>query len=173
MPGSIHQLLVEDHRRLEALLTCAAADPGAMGLDAYREFRSGLLRHIGMEENILIPAAHGARGGQPLPIAAKIRLDHGALASLLVPPPSPEIITAIRAILSDHNLLEEGPEGLYETCEKLVGNVLTTLVEKLRAAPYPRLRPHVTNAMVLEALRGALARAGYDWDELVDKLWER
>ena len=46
--------LVEDHRRLEALLHQAVAhvDQGA-----YAQFRAGLLRHIGMEEKILIPAA--------------------------------------------------------------------------------------------------------------------
>jgi len=105
MPGFIHQMLFEDHKRLEDLLALAETDTGARGVGAYEEFRSGLLRHIGMEENILIPSAHRARGGVRLSMAEKIRLDHGALAALLVPPPTSEIIACIKAILSGHNLL--------------------------------------------------------------------
>jgi hypothetical protein len=37
-----------------------------------------------MEEKVLLPFAQKKRGGEPLPIAAKLRLDHGALAALLV-----------------------------------------------------------------------------------------
>lgn len=86
MPGPIYQLLAEDHRRMEALLALAAPDPEASGLDAYGEFQAALLRNIRMEEKILIPAALRARGRDSLPIADEIRLDHGALAALLVPP---------------------------------------------------------------------------------------
>jgi hypothetical protein len=43
-----------------------------------------------MEEKVLLPAAQKARGGEPLQIAAKLRLDHGALAALLVPTPTAE-----------------------------------------------------------------------------------
>jgi Hemerythrin HHE cation binding domain len=129
MPGLIYQMLAEDHRRLEDLLALAEADPGARGGGAYEEFRSGLLRHMGMEENILIPSAHRARGGERLPMADRIRLDHGALAALLAPPPTPEIIACIKAILSGHNLLEEGKDGLYKTCEQLAGSVIILVVD--------------------------------------------
>lgn len=166
MPGPIYQLLAMGHRRLESLLARAALIPGRLDLEAYGEFRAELLRHIGMEENILIPAAQRARRGGPLPMAARLRLDHGALAALLVPPPTLGIVAAIRAILSVHNLAEEGTGGLYETCEELAGDDLGMLTERLRDAPYPRLKPHVSNARVDEATRRALARAGYDFDVL-------
>lgn len=74
-----------------------------------------------MEEKILLPAIQRLRGSEPLPVAARLRLDHGALASLLMPMPTPAVITAIRAILAAHNQLEEGPGGLYETCDELAG----------------------------------------------------
>ena len=167
MPGLIYQLLVEDHRRMEGLLTLAAADTGTCGAGAYEEFRSVLLRHIGMEEKILIPSARRARGGERLPMADRIRLDHGALAALLVPPPAPEIIVCIKAILSGHNLLEEGEDGLYEICERLASDEFGVIMEKLRNYPCPRLKPHVSSPVVLDAARRALARAGYEWDELV------
>ena len=47
-----------------------------------------------------------------LPLAAKPRLDHGALAALLVLTPTNSIIAAIRAILAAHNPIEEGPDGV-------------------------------------------------------------
>jgi len=143
MPGPIYQMLAGDHRRMEELLTLAAADIGTRSAAAYGEFRSTLPRHIGMEENILIPAAHQARGGERLPMADRIRLDHGALAALLVPPPSREIIACIQAILSGHNLLEEGQDGLYETFERLAADQCGALLEKLRAYPCPPLNAEI------------------------------
>ena len=106
----ITDFLVEDHRRLEALLQQAVAHAADQG--AYAQFRAGLLRHIGMEEKILIPAAQRLRGGEPLGIASKLRLDHGALGTLLIPTPTAAVIAGIRGILKEHNILEEGPGGL-------------------------------------------------------------
>jgi hypothetical protein len=100
------------------------------------------------------------RGGQPLPIAAKLRLDHGALAALLVPTPTPSIVAAIRAILKDHNVIEEGPGGLYEQCEKLAGAEADEILDALRNAPEVRVAPHNDGPNVMEAMRRALANAG-------------
>lgn len=47
--------------------------------NAYAEFRVRLLRH--WEQRVLLPEARPARGGKPLPIASKLRLDHGAYRS--------------------------------------------------------------------------------------------
>jgi hypothetical protein len=80
-----------------------------------------LLKHIGIEEKILLAAAQRHRDGAPLAVAAKLRLDHGALAALLVPTPTPRIIAAIRAILKLHNPIEEDPGGMYEQSEELAG----------------------------------------------------
>ena len=104
--------LVEDHRRLDGLLQAAVAHPGTVDDHAYAQFRAGLLWHIGMEEKILLPAAQRLRGGEPLPLATKLRLDHGALASLLMPTPTAAILATIQGILADHNVLEEGVAGL-------------------------------------------------------------
>src|SRR5688572_26416660 len=80
----VYRYLAEDHRRLEELLRRATIAEGSIEPGAYMEFRGGLLRHIGMEEKILLPAAQAARSGDPLPLASRLRLDHGALAGLLV-----------------------------------------------------------------------------------------
>jgi hypothetical protein len=51
-----------------------------------------------MEEKILLPAARRWNGGQPLSIAAKLRLDHGAIAALLMPTPTTDIIATLHRI---------------------------------------------------------------------------
>ncbi len=161
MAWKICRLMAGDHARLESLLNRAVARPDLMDRTAYAEFRAGLLRHIGMEEKILLPAAQRFRGGEPLPMAAKLRLDHAALAALLVPTPTRAIVAAVRAILEAHNPLEEGPEGLYEICEQLAGAEADGILDKLLSAPEVSVAPHIDGAKVMDATRRALARAGY------------
>lgn len=160
--GPLTCFLMEDHRRLDALLRSSTADPDQIDESAYNQFRAGLLRHIGMEEKILLPAAQRLRGGEPLPIASKLRLDHGALAALLMAVPTAAIIAAIRGILADHNALEEGPAGLYETCDVLAGPEAERLLAGLRAAPEVNVQPHSDSPAVVTAVRRALERGGYD-----------
>ncbi len=116
-----------------------------------------------MEEKILLPAAQRANGGTPLSIAATLRLEHGAIAALLMPTPTPELITALRSILKKHNKVEEGLDGLYATCDKLAGAETEDLVAKLRAAPAVTVLPHSDTPAVLSAVRRALERAKYEY----------
>ena len=55
-PGPITTLLVEDHRRLDGLLCSSRATADQINQTTYDQFRAGLLRHIGMEEKLLLPA---------------------------------------------------------------------------------------------------------------------
>ena len=73
MQGPIHRYLAADHDRLDDLFRRASADPRTVDLDAYRLFREGLLRHIGMEENVLLPDAQRRGRGVPLAVADRIR----------------------------------------------------------------------------------------------------
>jgi len=157
---TISRLLQDDHVRLDALLA-RAADDGA----AYAEFRKGLLRHIGMEEKVLLPAAQRARGGDPLPPAARLRLDHGALAALLVPTPTPAILRAIHGILVLHNPIEEGADGVYAECDRLLAGESATILARLEAAPAVPVHAHVDSDLVMDALGRALARAGYTLEQ--------
>ena len=50
MLGKIYRYLADDHRRLDALLERAMSDPENIDAAAYAQFRSGLLKHIGVEE---------------------------------------------------------------------------------------------------------------------------
>ena len=158
--GAVARYLAADHVRRDTLLARAA--DGAIDMDAFARFREGLLRHIGMEEKILLPAAQRARGGEPLPEAARLRLDHGALAALRVPTPTLAIIAALRAILARHNAVEEGADGVYAACEALAGADADALLAQLHAAPPVPVNRHVDGPLVENALRRALTRAGYD-----------
>ena len=102
MTGPLSHYLITDHNRLDGLLRESTSDPGGVDLGAYELFRAGLLRHIGLEEKLLLPAARRARGGEPLPIARQLRLEHGVLAALLVPTPTLEIAGEIRRFLERH-----------------------------------------------------------------------
>lgn len=159
--GVLTEFLVADHRRLDGLFQAAVAHPGTINDRAYAQFSAGLLRHIGMEEKILLPAAQRQRGVEPFPIAAKLSLDHGALASLLMPTPTAAILGAIQNIIVDHNVLEEGADWLYETCDALVGPEAESTLAALRAAPDVTVMPYNDNPVVMNAVRRALERGGY------------
>jgi len=163
MSQRIYRFLVDDHVRLSGLLDLATQRSGEIDTAPYAAFRAGLLRHIGMEEKILLPFIQKKRGGDPLPIAAKLRLDHGALASLLVPTPTLGIIATLREVLEKHNPIEEGVGGLYEIGEALAGSEGESLLERLRSAPEVRVAPHADGPFVMESVRRALERAGYEF----------
>jgi Hemerythrin HHE cation binding domain len=160
--GPLSAFFIEDHRRLGALLTSAAAD-GRADAASYAEFRAGILRHIGMEERVLIPAARRARGGAALPLARLLRLDHGAIAALLVPPPSPDIIQRIAALLVPHNEAEERADGLYAVCDELLAAEADALLARLRAYPAVPLAPHQNGPNVHRHIEETLDLARRAW----------
>lgn len=118
-----------------------------------------------MEEKIILPAAKRLRGGDPLPITSKLRLDHGAIATLFIPTPTDAIIARIRGILKEHNTTEESRGGLYETCDELAGSEAAQLLAKLQAAPEVIVLPHSDSPTAMNGVRRARERAGYDFSE--------
>jgi Hemerythrin HHE cation binding domain len=135
MVGAIEAFMTADHQRLDDLLLQAEREDGAIDSEVYARFRRGLLRHIAMEEKVLLPFARTKRGGEPLPIATSLRTDHGRIAKLLVPTPSHELIDELRAALGKHNALEEGPRGLYASCDALAGTEAADVVARLAVQP--------------------------------------
>ena len=142
MPGPLAAWFAADHRRLDALLSRSVADPEAFDLETFEAFRAGLLKHIALEEKILLPAIRQARGGEPLPLARRLRVDHGAIASLLVPTPDAAIVAELRIILEPHNAAEEGPEGLYPACDQLLAASAAALLERVLDYPDVKVAPH-------------------------------
>lgn len=133
--GPIERFMVEDHVRLDRLLQVADPGGGTIDEEAYASFRHDLLRHIGMEEKVLLPYARARRGGEPLPFAATLRADHGQIARLLVESPTPALVESLRDLLARHNPLEEGAGGLYAACDALAGDEAPAVVARLRAQP--------------------------------------
>ena len=143
MSGRIEAFLEADHARLAALLGRATARPGVVDAETFWEFRTGLLKHIGMEERILFPAARAALGGERFSWAGRLREDHGLLASLLVPTPTPERVARIVAILAVHDTIEEGPTGAYADCEAALRPAgVDAVLERLHQAPIPPPAPY-------------------------------
>ena len=163
MPGVLYQYLSGDHDRLDALLERAVAKAGVIDMEPYSEFRKGLLRHISMEEKIVLPAIAKWQGGKKAAIAERLRLDHGAIVSLLVPPPNPSIILTLRSIFSVHNPLEEQEGGLYQLFETLAGSETERMLAELKAAPDVLVLPHNEQPDALEVTKRAVARAGYEF----------
>jgi hypothetical protein len=157
----LYQYLAGDHDRLDRLLSQAVADPAAFGHAAYAAFRTGLLRHISIEEKIVLPAIARFQNGRQAEVAARLRLDHGAIVALLVPPPSPPVVATLVAILQVHNALEEEDGGLYRLLDRLAGAESERLLHLMRTAPEVPVLPFNERSSTLEATRRAVARAGY------------
>jgi hypothetical protein len=166
MPGPLHRFFAEDHRRLQALLERAAAEPDRVDPAPFAEFRAGILRHIGMEEKVLFTAARTARGGEPLPLAGRLRVDHGAIAALLVPTPTPALVSDVVSVLSPHNRREEDPGGAYDQCDSALGPAAAdALVEELRRFPIPLVKPYNDGPEVLAHIEQTLAASRRQWEE--------
>jgi hypothetical protein len=163
MPGVLFQYLAEDHKRLDSLLHKATAKPDVIDMESYAEFRKGLLRHIAMEEKIVLPAIAHLQGSKQAALAGRLRLDHGALVALLVPPPDTSIVLTIRSILQNHNALEEQEGGLYLFFEQFAGPDTERLLAQLKTASDVPVLPHNERPEVLQATRRAVARAGYEF----------
>lgn len=166
MNKPIYQFFTNDHHRIEALLDKAIEKPGTIDMDLYLKFRAGLLTHIKMEEKILFPAAQKANNNVPLPIAAQLRLEHGAITSLMVPPPTAALISVLRYVLEKHDLAEEEPGGMYEACEALTAHQTQEILDQLAQVTEVPVHPHNTAGYAMDAAKRALWRAGYDYDEL-------
>ena len=159
--GGLYAFMAGEHAHLDGLLDKGASEARAIDTEAYERFRERLLRHIRIEERILLPMAQRKRG-QALPVAARLRLDHGALAALLMLPPTVRTFRAVRAVLDAHNPLEEVEGGVYDQCESLAGSETDELLAQIAATPRVPASSWVDSSKVVEAARRVLERAGYD-----------
>ena len=98
---------------------------------------------------------------RPFDVVQRLRLDHGAIAALLVPSPTAAIIATLKAILDGHNAVEEAPDGVYATCDGLLRERVAALVARMEVYPEPPVSPHNDDPTVMPAVRRALERAGY------------
>jgi hypothetical protein len=171
--GPIHRALATDHERLDALLSSAVKPSGEVDLAAYAECRAGLLRHIGIEEKIVFPASQRANGGTPLSIMARLRLEHGALALLLVPTPTADIVKKVRWVLAGHNEVEEASGGVYDACQRLPVGEMETVLEQMRSYPPVKVAPHFDGPAISRRAEDALRAVSRVRTESADAVTSR
>ncbi len=162
MIGAIEELMTADHVRLDSLLRRAERKDGTIDAGTYAAFRGGLLRHIAMEEKVLIPFARAQRQGEPLAVARALREDHALIAKMLVPTPDRALCDTLRTLLARHNALEEGRAGLYAACDALAGDGAGEIVERLRAQPAVPLARHYDGPLLRHQDRIVAARVSHD-----------
>lgn len=167
MNKPIHHFFEKDHLQIEELLNKALEQPNEIDMKYYLQFRTRLLKHIKMEENILFPAAKKIDPELIQKVTPRYRLDHGAITALLVPPPTLSLIKVLRYILEKHNIAEEEQGGLYETCETLTHGQTQELLTTLLETKEVPVRPPNPAPIAMEAAKRALTRAGYNYDEIV------
>jgi hypothetical protein len=151
--------LETDHAVMGRLLDRAARGPASpFDRDAFEGFRAQLLRHIAIEEKILFAATRRARGGA-LPRAERLRGEHAAITSLLVPTPDCALVGEIHRILGPHDELEEGPGGVYQECEELLGDGWRDVLARAQALPAIKVAAHFDGRGTVRTAAEALARA--------------
>lgn len=155
----ITDYLEADHQRLRALLAAAAQGP-TFDAGAFAAFRAGLLRHVAIEEKLLLPAARRVRGGVPIERAHQLRIEHGAIGTLLVPTPDAALCAELAGLLAAHDALEEGEDGVYAECERLIGRESSrVLLERARDFPEVRAAKHFDGQGTVRTAQEALASA--------------
>ena len=162
--GPLHRFFSADHDRLDDLLRRATAGSGPIDRVLFGAFRAGLLRHIGMEEKALFASARDARGGRPIALAERLRVDHGAIVALLVPTPTRALVGELLSVLGPHNRREEEPGGAYDAADEAIGREAAEhLVESLRAFPEPPLKPYNDAPEVLRHIAQNLELSRRQW----------
>jgi len=115
-----------------------------------------------MEEKILFPVAR-LKGADPR-LFSRLRVDHGAIASLLVPTPTPKIVGQILSVLGPHNQREEEPYGAYEICDEAAGPAeAERLLGVLRAFPEVRLKDYRDGPAVFRHIEVNLDLSRRQW----------
>ena len=129
--SSIHSYMHDDHRACDDAFVAAEAAVVAKNWDearaAWQRFRTGLLGHFGMEEEVLFPQIEQASGmaGGPTEV---MRMDHAQMRAML-----PLFETALEAgdgdaflghsqtmmvLMQQHNMKEE--QVLYPMADQLL-----------------------------------------------------
>ena len=92
-------------------------------------------------------------------------MDHGAIAALLVPTPTPAIVDGLLSVLVPHNRREEEPGGVYEGAEEALGrSEAERLVAELESFPEPPLKPYNDGPAVARHIGETLALSRRQWE---------
>jgi hypothetical protein len=156
--GPVSEFFIDDHVGLNALVRRAVAVPGRLDPAAYGIFRAELFRHMALEERLL-PATQKGRTGLPPPLVRQLLIEHRAIHSLLLAPPTPELVTELVSILFPHGQAEEAPGGLYQICDELLACEAAELVREFADLPPVKIQPSRDGPAVCRRAAEALSAA--------------
>lgn len=120
MASPATRLLLSEHHEHQVKLATCLLPGGGVDLRRFDEFRHGLLRHIAIEEKLLMPALARALGASPL-FQNGLRKDHAGIAALCVPTPTREWVSDLKDLLAHHHRVEEAPSGFYALVDRHLG----------------------------------------------------
>ncbi len=150
----------EEHLALAAQLRAATGAGGEVDLEAWTSFRKALVRHLAIEERIIVPMLEARRAPELLATRSELAHDHAALMTLLVPAPNPIWLTDLAERLAHHVAAEEGPGGLYELLDRHLASSARELLEAARSLRTIELGPPAEGAATGVAVSLALAAVG-------------
>ena len=168
MNRRLYDFFTADHRRIEDIFEKSIKDINNIDYELYQQFKVGILTHIKMEEKGLFLAAQKANNNIPLEMQPQLRLEHGAITALTVPPPDQEVVNVIKRLLEIHDEHEEKDGGMYEICENLTEHQTDEVLELVKSMNQVPIHPHNHAPIAIEAAKRAVARAGYDYDEMAN-----
>lgn len=158
MPSRVTRLLAAEHAESQAKLRACVGPDGTVDLKRFDEFRHALLRHIAIEEKVLMPALTKALGKPPL-FQNGLRKDHAGVAALCVPTPTREWVEDLRELLEHHQRVEEATGGFYALVDHHLGGD-PLLLDEVASFPALTLPDFVRGPKVRELLQEVLALTG-------------
>jgi len=159
------EFLTQTHEQLRDLLSKSLSIQGVQ-IEHYETFRTELLKHIGVEEHIVLPLVE-ERSPQRFFALRQIRLEHKAIGVLLALPPTGEIITVLRNLLKKHDFLEETPDTLYDILDECCVADQPELLERIKDYPGLPLSEIVSGTPTIDDAKRAIYSAGYTWERLL------
>ncbi len=114
-------VLLREHRELLAMITACTRREGEVDLHAFDQYRLRQLRHVAIEEKVLLPALAERT---PLGPAFQngLRKDHETIVVLCVTAPDPDFVHDLQEFIAWHQRVEEQPGGLFELYQRHVGD---------------------------------------------------
>ncbi len=156
-------VLIHEHQELLALLHRCVSAAGALNLRLYDEFRLRQLRHLAVEEKVLLPMLR-ERGALPAAFHNGLRKDHEAVVVLCLTAPNPDFVRDLYELLAWHHKVEEEPGGVYQLFDQQVGDD-PEVDRALARLPPVTLPPYATGDKVPGLLRQVMRELGVAGDE--------
>lgn len=159
MPSRLTGQLTREHVELPALLPGCVLPGGAVDLRRFDEFRHRALRHLAIEELVLIPALARRLGHRPM-FQNGLRKDHAAIVALCVPTPNPDWVKDLGELLAYHNAVEESPGGFYALLDALKLADDPRVTQAIEALPPLELPPFASGHQLRAQLHAVMRATG-------------